>query len=103
LFLQPLAHSVARVEAGLYLVERYLPSQEVAETAERVDVATRQMSSEGTAVRYLSTTYVPGDETCFCEFEAPSREVVEQVNERANAPYARILPAVRISTRGKGE
>jgi hypothetical protein len=90
------------MEMGLYLVERYLPSQEVAEAAERVDVATSQTASEGISVRYLGTTYVPDDETCFCEFEAPSREVVEQVNERANAPYTRILPAVRISTRGKG-
>jgi hypothetical protein len=42
---------------------------------------------------------VPADETCFHEFEASSPEVVEWVNERANAPFARILPAVRLSTR----
>jgi len=87
------------METGLYLVERYLPGPEVAAAAERLDVATARMASEGISVRYLGTTYVPNDETCFCEFEAPSAEVVEQVNERANAPYARILPAVRFSTR----
>jgi hypothetical protein len=90
------------MQTGLYLVERYLPEPEVATAAERVDLATTQMAAEGIPIRYLGTTYVPSDETSFCEFEAPSTEAVEQVNELANAPYARILPAVRISTRGKG-
>jgi Nickel responsive protein SCO4226-like len=92
------------MEAGLYLVERYLPGathDDAASAAERVAVATEQMAAEGVSVRYLGGTFIPTDETCFCEFEAPSREVVEWANERANAPFARILPAVRLSTRQK--
>jgi hypothetical protein len=90
------------MHAGLYLVERYLPEPEVATAAERVAVVTTRMAAEGIPIRYLGTTYVPSDETSFCEFEAQSAEVVEQANERANAPYARILPAVRISTQEIG-
>jgi hypothetical protein len=93
------------MEAGLYLVERYLPGathDDAASAAERVAVATEQMAAEGIAVRYLGGTFIAADETCFCEFEASSPEVVEWANERANAPCARILAAVRLSTRQKG-
>src|SRR5215204_4193417 len=89
------------METGFYLVERYLPgasSGDAATAAEQVEAATEQMAAEGISVRYLGSTYIPADETCFCEFEAASREPVEWANERANAPFARILPAVRLST-----
>jgi Protein of unknown function (DUF4242) len=92
------------MEAGLYLVERYLPGAnhcDAASAAERVAAATERMAAEGISVRYLGGTFIPADETCFCEFEASSSEVVEWANERANAPFARILPAVRLSTRQK--
>lgn len=92
------------MESGRYLVERYLPGateRELVSAAERVEAATAQMAAEGITVRYLGTTFIPGDETSFCEFEAPSREVVEWANERAGAPFARILLAVRVSTRRK--
>jgi hypothetical protein len=89
------------MEAGLFLVERYLPGatqDEAASAAERVAEATEQMAAEGIPIRYLGATFIPADETCFHEFEASSPDVVEWVNERANAPFGRILPAVRLST-----
>jgi Protein of unknown function (DUF4242) len=90
------------METGFYLVERYLPGatrNDADAVAEQVEAATAQMAAEGIPVRYLGATFIPADETCFCEFEAPSKEVVEWANERANASFARILPAVRFSTR----
>jgi hypothetical protein len=90
------------METGLYLVERYLPGateDDVAAAAARVRAAVAHMAAEGISVRYRGAMFVPADETCFCEFEAPSKQVVEWANERANAPLARILPAVRLSTR----
>ena len=90
------------METGLYLVERYLPGaseDDAAAAAARVQAAVEQLVAEGVSVRYRGAMFVPADETCFCEFEAPSKEVVEWANERANAPFARILPAVRLSTR----
>jgi hypothetical protein len=89
------------MEMGLYLVERYLPGatdDDLASAVERVAAAADQMTAEGITVRYLGSTFVAVDETCFCEFEAPSHETVERANERADVPFARILPAVRLST-----
>jgi hypothetical protein len=89
------------MQTGLYLVERYLPGatdEDVAGAAEHVAAATARMTAEGISVRYLGTTFILADETCFCEFEAPTREAVEWVNERANVPFARILPAARFPT-----
>jgi hypothetical protein len=93
------------METGFYLVERYIPgatADDVASTLERVESTTVQMAREGISVRYLGATFVPGDEMCFCEFEAHSREAVVWANERANVPFARILPAVRLSARPNG-
>jgi hypothetical protein len=90
------------METGFYLVERYLPGasdEDVASASERVKLAAEQLTAEGISIRYLGGTFIPADETCFCEFEAPSREVVEWANERANVPYARILPAVPLSAK----
>jgi Protein of unknown function (DUF4242) len=89
------------MEMGLYLVERYLPGatdDDLASAVERVAAAAERMTVEGITVRYVGSTFVPDDETCFCEFEAPSRESVEWANERADVPFARILPVVRLST-----
>ena len=89
------------MQTSLYLVERYLPGatdDDVAGAAERVAAASERMTAEGISVRYLGTTFIAADETCFCEFEAPTRETVEWVNERANVPFARILPAARFPT-----
>jgi hypothetical protein len=93
------------METGLYLVERYLPGvtrDDAASAAEKVEAAAEQMTAEGISVRYLGSTFIAADEMCFCEFEAPSQEVVEWANERANVPFARILRAVRLSARQKG-
>lgn len=95
------ADSLEPMQTGLYLVERYLPGatdDDVADAAERVAAASERMTAEGISVRYLGTTFIPADETCFCEFEAPTRETVDWVNERANVPFARILPAARFPT-----
>jgi hypothetical protein len=86
---------------GFYLVERYLPGatrNDADAVAGQVEAATAQMAAEGISVRYLGGTFIPVDETCFYEFEAQTREAVEWANERASAPFARILPAVRLST-----
>jgi hypothetical protein len=88
------------METGFYLVERYLPGatgDDAATAAEQVEAAIEQMTAEGISVQYLGSTFIPADETCFCEVEAHSREAVEWANERAKVPFARILPAVRLS------
>jgi hypothetical protein len=88
------------VNAGFYLVERYLPGatpDDVLDAAARVASATAELAADGIPVRYLGSSFVPGEETCFCEFEAPSSQAVEWANERAGVAFAQILPALRLS------
>jgi Protein of unknown function (DUF4242) len=61
------------------------------------------LSREGTGIRYLGSTVVLVDESCFCQFEAPSLEAVAEANKRARVPFARIVPAVEIGTEGAPE
>jgi len=82
---------------GIYLVERYLPdfgADELRSLAERLERASATLCREGTPVRYLDSTFMPEEESCFCRFEAPSLHVTALVNRLAHAPYARICAAV---------
>jgi hypothetical protein len=84
-----------------YMVERYLPgvsAQEVLAAAGRAKETTDRMSAEGVAIRYLRSTYVPSEESCFCLFEGPSVELVKSANERAQIPFDRILEAVHVAS-----
>ena len=84
-----------------YLVERRLPGlteQQLKAAAMRAKVSTSQMTQEGTPVRYLRSMYIPGEEKCFCLFEAASADVVKQANERAQLPMQHIFEAVHVSS-----
>jgi Protein of unknown function (DUF4242) len=83
-----------------YLVERYLPgltSDQLAAAAERAKRTTATMTQEGTPVQYLRSTFIPGEEKCYCLFEGPSAEVVRIANDQAQLPYERIVEALHIA------
>jgi hypothetical protein len=48
-------------------------------------------------VRYLRTTYLPDDETCFHVFEADSAAAVEEVSRRARLGRVRVVTAIEAS------
>jgi hypothetical protein len=77
-----------------FLVERYLPG--MSEEALRGALARLAPATSGTAVRYICSTILVEDESCFCHFEAPSAAAVAEVNQRANMPLDRIVPALRV-------
>jgi hypothetical protein len=80
-----------------YLVEVYVPRSHAgqARVAGRdARTAAEELSRQGTAIRYLRTTFLPSDETCFHLFEAASEETVDEVCRRARIDSARIVPAV---------
>lgn len=80
-----------------YLVEAYVArsrADDACQAALRAGTAAEQLSREGTPVRYVRTTFVPEDETCFHVFEAQSAEAVGEVGRRAGLGWARIVPAV---------
>jgi hypothetical protein len=93
-----------------YLVEVYLPrsrAHEARATGRRARAAAEALAHEGVPIRYVRTTYLPDDETCFHVFQAASADIVEEAGRRAELGRARVLPAVEISRparrRAKGE
>ena len=65
-----------------YLVEAYLPrshAEEARAAGRRARATAEQLSREGVLVRYVRTTFLPDDETCFHLFDADCSEAVEEV------------------------
>jgi hypothetical protein len=56
--------------------------------------AAEELANAGVAVRYVRTTFLPDDETCFHVFEATSEEAVGEVCRRAGIGSGRIIPAL---------
>ena len=84
-----------------YIAERYLPGitqEQLLDAARRAKLATAEMTTAGTPVTYLRSTFLPGDQTCYCLFEGPSEQAVRQVNDNAEIPYERIIPAVHLAS-----
>ncbi len=81
----------------MYMVERILPGATMAsieQLQQAVGQACRAFAAEGMAVRYLRSTFTPGDSRCRCLFEAPNADLVQAVNDAARIPYSRIVLAV---------
>jgi uncharacterized protein DUF4242 len=82
-----------------YLVEAYMPrshAREARAAGRRARAAADDLSREGRPVRYVRTTFLPDDETCFHLFDAVSAEAVEEVSRRAQLGRARVVSAVVI-------
>lgn len=80
----------------VYMVERDLPGiqmEQLAEAQKAAIQAGKEMSAQGKPVRYIRSTFVPGQNKCMCLFEAASPENVREANERAKLPFSRIVPA----------
>ena len=83
----------------VYVVERYLPDldqRRLVRMLGKLGPATQELRAEGTLVRYLGSTIVPGDEACFCQFEGASEAAVAEANERAGVPFNRIVAAIAV-------
>jgi uncharacterized protein DUF4242 len=83
-----------------YLVEAYMPrshAQEARAAGSRARSVADELSREGTPVRYVRTTFLPDDETCFHLFDALSADAVEEVSRRAKLGHARVVSALDAS------
>jgi hypothetical protein len=83
-----------------FLVERYLPGltpEQFDAAASAAKATTASMTHEGTPVRYLRSTFIPGEDKCYCLFEGPSADVVKTANERARLPFERIVDAMHVA------
>ena len=83
-----------------YMVERHLPGitqDQLIAAAGRAKEARARMTRQGTPVRYLRSTFVPGDEKCYCLFEGSSKEAVEAAQTRAGIPFEHIEEAAFVT------
>jgi len=66
--------------------------------AQKAAIETSQkFTSEGRAVRYIRTTFIPGDSRCMCLFESDSQDLVKDVNETAGIPFTGIVEALDLT------
>jgi len=83
-----------------YLVERYWPgvtSELLLKAFERGRRVMDEMRGEGTRVRDISCTLIPGEEVVFSVYEGPSADAVRRLNERADFPVSRIVEAIVVA------
>ena len=82
-----------------YLVEVYVPRSQAREARAaggRARAAAEKLSREGVPIRYVRTTFLPDDETCFHLFDAVSADAVEELSRRAELGRARVAPYIPI-------
>jgi hypothetical protein len=82
-----------------YLVESYAAGSVVDDQRERARLA----ADIGTGVRYVRTTFLPGDETVLHLFEACSAEALREAASAAALTYERIVEAVEGPARLQAE
>ncbi len=76
----------------VYMVDRNLPgvTTEQLAAAQKAAIETcQQFTAKGTPVRYLRTTFVPGEARCMCLFEA------------AKIPYTRVVDALDLTPKSR--
>ena len=78
-----------------FLVEIYLSrANGVDASVARARAAAEELTGEGTPVRYVSSIFVPEDETCFFLYQAVSADDVREAARRASLPFERVSEAV---------
>jgi hypothetical protein len=80
-----------------FLVEFYLSRTDreaAAAGADRARRAAEELTRRGTPVQYLSSIFVPEDETCLHLYEALSADAIREVAQRAELSFERVLEAI---------
>lgn len=84
----------------VFMADRELPGIEREQLAAAQQAAIRtseEFTARGRPVRYIRSTFVPGENRCMCLFEAATPELVREVNEAAQIPFTRIIEAMDLS------
>ncbi len=85
---------------AVYMVERDLTGitmPQLAGAQEAAIATSRRFTADGTPVRYIRSTFVPGEARCMCLFDASSADDVKKVNEEAKLPFSRIVEALDLT------
>jgi hypothetical protein len=84
----------------VFMADRDLPGitmdQLSAAQKAAIDTSAR-FTADGRPVKYLRSTFVPGESHCMCLFEAKDAETVRAVNEAAKIPFTRIVEAADLT------
>ena len=84
----------------VFMVERDLKgiTMDQLAAAQKAAIQTgKDMSAQGKSVRYIRSTFVPGEARCMCLFEAPNEKNVRELNDRAKIPYTRVVEALDLT------
>ena len=77
-----------------FVVHRDLPGitpDALAGAGVRAKTCCAEMSAEGQEVTWLRSFFLPESEQTHCYFEGPSKEAVEEVNNRAQIPFKEVV------------
>jgi len=84
----------------VFMVDRDLPgvSLDALAQAQQAAIATAaEYRRRGREVRYIRSTFVPGESHCMCLFEAPTSKDVADLNDEAQIPYTRVTEALDLT------
>lgn len=84
----------------VYMVERDLKgiSMEALGGAQKAAInKAQEMSASGTNIKYIRSTFAPGDGRCMCLFEADTDAAVKRLNDDAGLPYNRVVKALDLT------
>ncbi|TVP54010.1 MAG: DUF4242 domain-containing protein [Gemmatimonadales bacterium] len=85
---------------SIYMVDRDLPGIDAQglQGAQKAAIETSErFRAAGRPVRYIRSTFIPGESHCMCLFEASSQDTVREVNEEAGLPFTRIVEAMDLT------
>ena len=85
---------------SVYMVERNLKgiSMEDLGGAQKAAIGKAgEMAATGTDIRYIRSTFAPGDGRCMCLFEAGSEADVRRLNDDAGLPYDTVVEAMDLT------
>jgi len=80
-----------------FVLELYVARTDAAamsSAARRARLAARELTGEGTRVRFLRSIFVAEDETCLLLYEAASADAVRKAAARAGLPCDRVAEVV---------
>ena len=84
----------------VYMVDRDLPGismDDLAAAQTKAIETAAEFRSQGKDIHYIRSTFVPGESHCMCLFDAPSAEMVSDLNNTAQIPFTRVTEALDLT------
>ena len=84
----------------VYMVDRDLPGvtlDALGEAQGKAIAKAAEYQGQGRDVRYIRSTFVPGESHCMCLFEASNAKDVADLNDDAGIPYTRVTEALDLT------